>query len=150
MFSRAREKAGLLPGEQIKEATEARADGQAETIKRARLRAMPCIVMMVASARAKLDALLLKYYTADEPGERDGEHLKNIRSLVSGLIDDLKLAIENLVANTSLLDIALDYQLPLGAYCTFIQSFMASIDALPNNPAPAVVDVWDDGLSAIR
>ena len=66
-------------------------------------------------------------------------------------IAKLKSVVTALTANTTMLDIALDYHLPLSTYLTVITSLRAGVDALLS-PAhkQEIVGVWNDGLSSIR
>lgn len=61
------------------------------------------------------------------------------------------LVLRAMLADSSLLALAMDYNLALTTYMTIRTAIQASVQLLvAPNDAPAATALWDDGLSQIR
>ncbi|MEM7555704.1 MAG: hypothetical protein AAF378_16705 [Cyanobacteria bacterium P01_A01_bin.84] len=118
--------------------------------KDARFHVMPYLIAMAYAVRVKADAYAVESDTIDNADDR-AAYLKRSRKIVDEFIEVLKFTADVLTTNASILDIALDYYLPLSAYLTAITSLRAGTDALliPTYKHK-IVGAWDDGLSRIR
>lgn len=118
--------------------------------KEAKFQIMPYLVAMAYAVRVKADAYVVECDTIANANDQ-AAYLKRSRKIVDEFIAKLKSVVTALTANTTMLDIALDYHLPLSTYLTVITSLRAGVDALLS-PAhkQEIVGVWNDGLSSIR
>lgn len=123
---------------------------QATLSKRAKLELMPYIVAMAYSVRVKLDAQLVR--SSLLPEAKRGLYLQRACGLVDEFVRVLRSTLAAVMANTSLLDIALDYYQPLATYITLITSLQSSVHMMlsPQGAPPKKIEFWDDGLSSIR
>ena len=115
-----------------------------------KLQIMPYIVAMAYAVRVQVDAYMVKsHFFASDVDQK--KFIKMGHRIVDKFMDLLQSAVKALVAETCLLEIAMDYQLPLGTYLTLMQSLCGSIKSLssPESIREKAAE-WDDGLSCIR
>ena len=125
-------------------------DGETAMTRQNKLEIMPYIVAMAYSVRVQVDAHMVKsHFLADDTDRK--KFVKSGHKIVDKFIELLNSAIEALVAQTCLLEIAIDYQLPLATYLTLMKSLCGSLKSLssPESIKEKPAD-WDDGLSSIR
>ena len=122
---------------------------QATLNKRAKLELMPYVVAMAYSVRVKLDAQLKSSLL---PEAKRKAYLQRACSIVDEFVRVLQSTLVAVTADTSLLEIALDYYQPLAIYATLVASLRGSTRMMlqPEDAPPKEVVFWDDGLSDIR
>lgn len=119
--------------------------------KQDKMSLMPYIVAYAYAVRVMIDARLVMGHNIEcEAAQR--AHIDECRQIISKFMRVLRAAVMAIVSGTSLLEIAVDYNLPLAAYVMLITSMQASEQALiePHTMALGRVQAWDDGLSEIR
>ena len=114
---------------------------------------MPYILSMAYAIRVKLDTVASRIVLmGDEEGT---ESLELIGKDVEAFIQVLQSALKAIIRDTGLLEVALDYYMPLAILATLIQALKIA----PISPRLSDSDwhlegeaiaVWDDGLSGIR
>ena len=112
---------------------------QAALSKQDKLVLMPYIIAMAYATRVKVDARMITSL-------RDGPtELQRCQQYIDEFAQVLRNAIEAIVYDVSLLEVALDYYLPLAAYLNLYRG-LGTQNELPSSGAR----VWEDGLAGIR
>ena len=116
----------------------------------AKLKMMPYLVAMAYTVRVKLDACYVESIALPRP-EGSGTCLERSRNAVSEFAAAVRTAVDVMLSESSLLEVALDYHLELSVYATMVVALQKSVEMLlsPDNP-PEIPTQWDDGLSNIR
>ena len=124
-------------------------DSRARLSKQAKLEMMPYLVAMAYAVRVKLDVHYVEGGVAAE--SEKAEYMDRSRSLVDQFNAQLRTAMDMMLQKSSLLDVALDYNLALMTYALLMETLRKSVLIMlaPQNP-PGVIETWDDGLSDIR
>ena len=122
---------------------------QAALHKRTKLELMPYIVCMAYAVRVKMDAYLVRSRLL--PETRRAAYLQRATGIVDNFVRVLGPALIAVMANTSLLDVALDYHLPIATYLMLIMTLRNSAQSMVSpETESSQVEPWDDGLSGIR
>lgn len=117
--------------------------------KCAKLEMMPLIVSMAYAVRVKLDAHWVRSQFL--PKSKRAQYLKRAVVIVETFVGVLSQALSSVTAGTSLLDIALDYDVPIATYAVLITTLRSSAqEMLTGRTVPTEIARWDDGLSGIR
>ena len=116
----------------------------------ARLEMMPYIVCMAYAVRVKLDAHLLRSHLL--PRSKRAQYLQRAVRVVEDFVQVLNQALSAVTASSSLLDVALDFELPVATYATLITTLRDNVQEmlLLGRGMPSEIAMWDDGLSGIR
>lgn len=117
--------------------------------KAAKLRIMPYMVAMMFAVRVQLDV-----YYIESAGVNNQERLKELQrsgDIVDQFTGTLETAVRVILYDSSLLEVALDYNLVLATCVTLKMALRAGIQTtLESEDASKMETMWDDGLSQIR
>lgn len=122
---------------------------QAAMTKSTRLQMMPYIVAMAYAVRIKLDVFYVEGSAVDK-AERL-EYWKRGRSVVEQFRSVVQNALQALLIDSSLLDVAIDYHLALTTYTALMETLQKSVQILlAPDDTPKAIQLWDDGLAELR
>lgn len=119
--------------------------------KQKKLKATEYAKAAVYATRVRIDAWMVLSHGYKKGDERK-RYLDKLRRFVNDVVERLRGAAEATVKDTSLLEMALDYHLPLATYVMLIVSLQTTIKMVLEPPGATNVEKiqWDDGLSQIR
>lgn len=121
----------------------------ADLDKLAKLKMMPYLVAMAYAVRVKLDVHYVEGSMLDRADRM--EYLERSRNVVDEFVVLLRVAVNAILAKSSLLEVALDYHLALSTYLMLIATLRKSAQMmLAPTMSPGTVQVWEDGLSRVR
>ncbi len=127
--------------------------GQATVLsKQEKLIAMPYTVAMAFAVRVKTDAHMVQSHSTVNPKDRQRILDKSCKD-VKSFIEQLQKLLMATVRDTSLLELALDYHLPMTTYIMLIDSMRASVELMKdrgNTTLDNELQALNDELSKIR
>ena len=110
---------------------------------------MPYVVAMAYAVRVKLDVHFVESSQVHEAERLD--YLDRSRRTVEQFVELLQAVVRMTLEESSLLEVALDYNLALTTYATLLAALRGSAQMmLEPHGVPRPIVSWDDGLSGIR
>ena len=117
--------------------------------KAAKIMTVPYLVAMAYAVRVKMDVYFVESSGASK-SERL-EYLERSRKTAEQFTEALSVAVRVVLNGSSLLDMALDYNLVLTTYITLKAAVQANVQMLLKpKDVPQTIALWDDGLSGLR
>ena len=121
----------------------------ADMDKAARLKMMLYVVAMAYAVRPKLD---VHYVESRQVNKAERlEYLERSRNAVEQFMTILEVVVRTMLHDSSLLELALNYNLALTTYTTLKAALRASVEILlESKDVPKTIALWDNGLAEIR
>ena len=120
-----------------------------ESVKEAQIKQWPCVVAQAYAMQVRFDARMVKSCSIVDDGERR-KYQEMSRDIKNVLIEKIRGKIRTIILDTSLLDMALDYHLPVLIYTKLIDNLQREQKIQQPEDMRESTEALEDGLSKLR